>query len=654
MTQEDVAKILDAGGDAASSLVEEIVSEINSAIEKRIEAEEEHFESDEYLQDYDASLNRRDVDIDSFEESEWDGKFLKLIRYLQKIGVDDNDIQDALVKSSGQVVEGDKNVIGKYELSSSESAYVSYGDLEVEVEIGKKKKLRMSAADWIELLLEHGPAATPGARGGWRDKLDLGYNGRRALEKGNVPDTDDVDVDVSDRTIDFVADYKTFYREVKSLIRSWKQAKKLGDPKIMKELLDEIKEEEEDKDPWGRNRLRWSLSASISAIHQERKEKKAALAAIGDSMGDMKDAAHEAWLMKQAESAKEVDAMAMVDEKRMEKWLAGAEEVAQIPKAFSAKGDTAYSYNTILAKKKGKTLFVNMTKYSKTTSRLQDALVDLAEKAGYEVVKKDGAYFRTSMPYKYKMGEHEELLKSSVLAGVDMEALKELLSEVFHEAWMHWSQSVGDDVAPERKAKWEENWVPYEQLDEPTKDMDREWAEEALKMIGPVLEPMGPPEEDEGMSLEVGDLPEAPEEVEVEDLDESLQEKEEGKALEMVTKVGSKYPNLSGLFIEEAMSQMIEAAGKAEGHCYATWMEGLKKLEEAQGVFNQAMNMSASESLPIEMKSELAELISQVYGLQSQVGAVMEELAEVDAGGPGPELEEEEEILEEEPAEEIE
>lgn len=62
--------------------------------------------------------------------------------------------------------------------------------------------------------------------------------------------------------------------------------------------------------------------------------------------------------------------------------------------------------------------------------------------------------------------------------------IREALAEVFHEAWEHWSKAVKDDIkTPERIARWQEYWVPYDQLDESTKDMDREWADEAMGRI---------------------------------------------------------------------------------------------------------------------------------------------------------------------------
>jgi hypothetical protein len=68
-------------------------------------------------------------------------------------------------------------------------------------------------------------------------------------------------------------------------------------------------------------------------------------------------------------------------------------------------------------------------------------------------------------------------------------ALLEGLAKVFHDAWWHWSESVAPDIKDaERVARWKEYWVEYDNLDESTKDLDREWAKEAMKQIKPYLD----------------------------------------------------------------------------------------------------------------------------------------------------------------------
>lgn len=66
----------------------------------------------------------------------------------------------------------------------------------------------------------------------------------------------------------------------------------------------------------------------------------------------------------------------------------------------------------------------------------------------------------------------------------------ETLAEVEHRQWMHWSQHVAEehDLPDELLEKWEENWVPYEELEEETKESDRKWALEAMDAIEDVAE----------------------------------------------------------------------------------------------------------------------------------------------------------------------
>lgn len=128
----------------------------------------------------------------------------------------------------------------------------------------------------------------------------------------------------------------------------------------------------------------------------------------------------------------------------------------------------------------------------------------------------------------------------------------EKVSEVMHEAWEEWSKAVAPEVTEERRARWEGFWVPYDQLDEGTKDLDREWAAKILEVLESDLDgEMGPPEPG------VDDL----EQIELEEpaMEEEIVEEgvkpAEKKALEMVTKVNvdaSKFPSISKILEEKS------------------------------------------------------------------------------------------------------
>ena len=83
--------------------------------------------------------------------------------------------------------------------------------------------------------------------------------------------------------------------------------------------------------------------------------------------------------------------------------------------------------------------------------------------------------------------------------------LLEELSSLEHEQWIGWSKSVADDIEKlislidieklsqedlefidsqnERLKRWESYWVSYRELDERTKDPDREYARKTLDLI---------------------------------------------------------------------------------------------------------------------------------------------------------------------------
>ena len=67
-----------------------------------------------------------------------------------------------------------------------------------------------------------------------------------------------------------------------------------------------------------------------------------------------------------------------------------------------------------------------------------------------------------------------------------MTELLEELAALEHRQWMHWSQHVAEnnDIPDDLREKWEQNWVPYDELDDETKESDRKWARKALKTIG--------------------------------------------------------------------------------------------------------------------------------------------------------------------------
>lgn len=105
---------------------------------------------------------------------------------------------------------------------------------------------------------------------------------------------------------------------------------------------------------------------------------------------------------------KEADA-GKPEQSAIEKWLdaKGGSFGKQGYPAWT-QGDLVYSYNTVIGKIKGDRVYVNDTKYSSTTSRLQGFLKMAAKQHGYEVEEKDEAFFKTSMPHKVEPGSYKK------------------------------------------------------------------------------------------------------------------------------------------------------------------------------------------------------------------------------------------------------
>lgn len=58
----------------------------------------------------------------------------------------------------------------------------------------------------------------------------------------------------------------------------------------------------------------------------------------------------------------------------------------------------------------------------------------------------------------------------------------EALAAIEHEQWMEWAKSIMATVhiPPERQARWTNLMVPYSELSEENKELDRKWARKAL------------------------------------------------------------------------------------------------------------------------------------------------------------------------------
>ncbi len=67
-----------------------------------------------------------------------------------------------------------------------------------------------------------------------------------------------------------------------------------------------------------------------------------------------------------------------------------------------------------------------------------------------------------------------------------LEALLDIerLASLIHDKWISWSRTLvlNGEVAQNKVRAWEKYWVPYEELSEEVKDMDREWAHKVASL----------------------------------------------------------------------------------------------------------------------------------------------------------------------------
>jgi hypothetical protein len=73
---------------------------------------------------------------------------------------------------------------------------------------------------------------------------------------------------------------------------------------------------------------------------------------------------------------------------------------------------------------------------------------------------------------------------------------REALAAIEHDQWMTWAQSIMDSepISEARRERWSRLMVPYAELDEPTKDHDRKWADIVLAALSDDVSPGVEPE----------------------------------------------------------------------------------------------------------------------------------------------------------------
>jgi len=77
-----------------------------------------------------------------------------------------------------------------------------------------------------------------------------------------------------------------------------------------------------------------------------------------------------------------------------------------------------------------------------------------------------------------------EAARVAICASPSSAPVLERVASIEHDQWTEWSQAVADEVTPERHDRWSKYWVPYEELPEDVKELDREWARKVLAEVG--------------------------------------------------------------------------------------------------------------------------------------------------------------------------
>jgi hypothetical protein len=63
--------------------------------------------------------------------------------------------------------------------------------------------------------------------------------------------------------------------------------------------------------------------------------------------------------------------------------------------------------------------------------------------------------------------------------------LREQLAALEHDQWVEWSRhlAASEELSADRLARWQRSWVPYAQLPEHLKDLDRAYADHVLALL---------------------------------------------------------------------------------------------------------------------------------------------------------------------------
>jgi hypothetical protein len=69
---------------------------------------------------------------------------------------------------------------------------------------------------------------------------------------------------------------------------------------------------------------------------------------------------------------------------------------------------------------------------------------------------------------------------------VGIDSIVEKLAALEHDQWMDWAKNIleTEEITAERAERWKDLFIPYDELSEEMKELDREWARKVLKIVG--------------------------------------------------------------------------------------------------------------------------------------------------------------------------
>lgn len=72
------------------------------------------------------------------------------------------------------------------------------------------------------------------------------------------------------------------------------------------------------------------------------------------------------------------------------------------------------------------------------------------------------------------------------------EELLESLSQLEHQQWMSWAKTMleTEKISEQRKLQWESYFVPYHQLPENIKELDRNYARKVIALLKKAIKPV--------------------------------------------------------------------------------------------------------------------------------------------------------------------